>query len=204
MTQAADRGPEALEGFWRLATAPSLHSGSPELWVPPIYTRGHGEPGDAWWRLWGAYPDTLPQSCVQRAAGLPLPLSKWLLFLYGWPCGLLYVLCLLGFPALPSCTCATLHAQCLCPPLLPGAPLALLPAPPTMALLPAWGCGVQDLGPGLRGRHGADAAPHLSNKRILSQRWMPLFMGLGAGIWLCLKLGRDGGVSAIWVGTLRD
>lgn len=60
------------------------------------------------------------------------------------------------------------------------------------ALPPAWACGVQDLGLGLWGRHGADAAPHLSNKRILSQKWMPLFMGLGAGIWLCPKLERDG------------
>lgn len=60
---------------------------------------------------------------------------------------------------------------------------------------------MQDLGPGLRGRHGAVTAPHLSNKRILSQRWMPLFMGLGAGIWLCPKLGSDEGGSAIWEGT---
>jgi len=67
------------------------------------------------------------------------------------------------------------------PPLLPGALSPSCQRLPT-ALLPARGHGVQDLGAGLRGRHGADAAPHLSNKRILSQRWMPLFMGLGAGI----------------------
>lgn len=128
---------------------------------------------------------TTPQSCVQGAAGLPLPLSKWLLFLYGWLRGLLHVLCLLGSPLHPSVpsTCAPCFCQV---PLLPSC------QPVPTALLPAWGCGVQDLGPGLHGRHGADPAPHLSNKRILSQRWMLLFMGLGAGIWLCAELGSDG------------
>lgn len=57
---------------------------------------------------------------------------------------------------------------------------------------------MQDVGPGLWGKDRADTAHLLSNKRILSQRWMPLFMGLGTGIWLCPNLGSDGG-SAIWV-----
>lgn len=37
VTQAADRGPEALEGSCGLAAAPLLHSGSLGLWVPHIY-----------------------------------------------------------------------------------------------------------------------------------------------------------------------
>lgn len=72
-----------------------------------------------------------------------------------------------------------------------------------MAVLPARGCRVQDLGPGLWGKDRADIAPHLSNKRILTQRWMPLFVGLGTGIWLCPNLGNDVG-TAIWVETFTD
>ncbi|EOB00587.1 Indian hedgehog protein, partial [Anas platyrhynchos] len=84
------------------------------------------KPWGAWWSLWGAHPGPL-QSCVQRAAGLPLPLSKWLLFLYGWPRGLLYVLRLLGSPpapAHPSVPRACAPASARCPP-------ALLPASPS-------------------------------------------------------------------------
>lgn len=62
------------------------------------------------------------------------------------------------------------------------------------------GCRTGDLS--LAGsRHRADTAPRLSNKRILSHRWVTLFMGLGAGG--CAILGEDCWVrlGVGWVGA---
>lgn len=101
------------------------------------------KPWGAWWSLWGAHPGPL-QSCVQRAAGLPLPLSKWLLFLYGWPHGLLYVLRLLGSPpapAHPSVPRACAPASARCPP----CPPASLPLPWLCHLPGDVGCRIWDL-----------------------------------------------------------
>lgn len=95
----------------------------------------------------------------------------------------------------PPCTRTPLRARCLCPCFCQVPPLPSCHPPPPRgsdACLGTWGAGFGTC-PLLGSRHGADAAPRLSNKRILSQRWMPLFMGLGAGIWLCPRLGRDGG-----------
>lgn len=182
-----EQGPELLEGFWGQVGASLLTAAfSHECGSPVFIPKAKETPG-----LCGggcAVQIPTPQRCVQRAAGLPC--SKWLLFLYGWPRGLVYVLCPFGSP----CTHAPLCAQCLCLRSCQVPPFSCQPLPGDV------GCRTGDLS--LAGnRRRADTAPHLSNKRILSHRWVTLFMGLGAGG--CAILGEDCWVrlGAEWVGA---
>lgn len=160
-----ERGPELLEGFGGRVGASSLTAAiSRECGSPVFIPNARGTPGLCGGGCGAQIP--APQRCVQKAAGLPR--SKWLLFLYGWPRGLVYVLRPFGSP----CTRAPLRARCLCP--------CSCQVPPFSSCQPLpgdVGCRIGDLS--LAGsRHGADAAPRLSNKRILSHRWVTLFMGL--------------------------
>lgn len=184
------RQPSGALRPWRLLEAGQClvaHSSSPGLCVPRIYPQSHGVPGGAC-----GVPILVPSRAVYRGQpGCPCLLVNGFYFCTdGRVACCMY--CVSSGPPLhphtPPCPVPV-------PLLLPGAPLALLPASPSRgsAACPGtWGAGFGTC-PLLGSRHGADAAPRLSNKRILSQRWMPLFMGLGAGIWLCPRLGWDGG-----------